>query len=621
MGRSPYVLKIGFYRIIKMIHCLKRIGFLLVSAIVALSVMAEIGDLPVKTVNGKRYYYYEVQPKETVYSLCRRFGITREELIKANPSVEDGLKANQTLLFPVEDEGNSAAGSITYMVQKNETGYGISRKFNMTLDEFYQLNPSARDGVKAGQIVYVSRSGGSVKKEVADVGGGDRDKVLSSDRHTIAQGETLYQIGRKYGITVEQILAANPGLDAARYEAGQTITLPQVCPEDAEEPAVIAETPETPETPELPSDDLIDDSPVVVAPSDTMVIAIALPFNTGGKRDARAERAIEFYRGFVLAVDSMRAQGTPVRLLTYDTKNSDEVVAKILRDRYLKTSNLIIAPDMASHVSEFSKYALEHKINMLNLFLVKDDDYLTNPYVMHANIPHDTMYGKAIKYYIGTYPNVTPVFIKRKDGKDDKAEYVALFKAELNKIGRKYHEIEYVEKLSPVTLEKLPADETYAYIPNSSNMSEFQTFIDAIVKDKENRTEWFGPSLWGYSEWLTARGNNVKRLHEANTLVFSRFYSVENNAEEDELQEKFQHWYGIEVQDKIPKQGTYGFDTGMFLIGALSANGGDFSRFTPIYNGVQNAFDFIRVPDGGWVNNEMFMINFAPGEFTTKLGI
>lgn len=597
-----------------MTHCLKRTGLLLAAAVVALSVMAGIGDLPVKTVNGKRYHYYEVQPKETVYSLCRRFGITREELIKTNPSVEDGLKANQMLLFPVEKESDSPAGSITYMVQKNETGYGISRKFDMTLDEFYQLNPSARDGLKAGQVVYVSRPGSSVKEESTDVEE-ERNKILPSDRHTIAPGETLYQIGRKYGITVEQILAANPGLDAVRYEAGQIITLPQVCPEE-----VADGTAETPETPGLPSDDLIDDSPVVVA-ADTMVIAIALPFNTGGKRDARAERAIEFYRGFVLAVDSMRTQGTPIRLLTYDTKNSDDVVAKILRDRYLKTSNLIIAPDLASHVSEFAKYALENKINLLNLFVVKYDDYLTNPYVMHANIPHDTMYGKAIKYFIGTYPDVTPVFIKRKEGKDDKAEFVALFKAELNKIGRKYHEIEYAEKLSPVTLEKLPEGVSYSYIPNSSNMSEFQTFIDAIVKDKENRPESIGPSLWGYSEWLTARGNNAKRLHDANTLVFSRFYSVENNDEENALQDKFQAWYGINVQDKIPKQGTYGFDTGIFLIRALSANGGDFSRFTPIYNGVQNAFDFIRVPDGGWVNNEMFMINFAPGEFTTKLGI
>lgn len=590
----------------------------MVSAVVALSVMAEIGNLPVKTVNGKRYHYYEVQPKETVYSLCRRFGITREELIKTNPSVEDGLKANQTLLFPVEDDGSSTAGSIAYMVQKNETGYGISRKFDMTLDEFYQLNPSARDGLKAGQTVYVRRSGGSVKVEQPTVVKEERNKILSSDSHTIAPGETLYQIGRKYGITVEQILAANPGLDAARYEAGQIITLPQVCPEGEVDGNVGIS--EIPETPGLPSDDLIDDSPAVVA-ADTMVIAIALPFNTGGKRDARAERAIEFYRGFVLAVDSMRTQGTPIRLLTYDTKNSDDVVAKILRDRYLKTSDLIIAPDMASHESEFAKYALENKINLLNLFIVKDEDYLTNPYVMHANIPHDTMYGKAIKYFIGTYPDVTPVFIKRKEGKDDKAEFVALFKAELNKIGRKYHEIEYAEKLSPVTLEKLPEGETYAYIPNSSNMSEFQTFIDAIVKDKENRPEATGPSLWGYSEWLTARGNNEKRLHDANTLVFSRFYSVEDNDEEDALQDKFQTWYGINIQDKIPKQGTYGFDTGLFLIRALSANGGDFSRFTPIYNGVQNAFDFIRVPGGGWVNNEMFMINFAPGEFTTKLGI
>lgn len=40
------------------------------------------------------------------------------------------------------------------------------------------------------------------------------------------------------------------------------------------------------------------------------------------------------------------------------------------------------------------------------------------------------------------------------------------------------------------------------------------------------------------------------------------------------------------------------------------ANGGDFNRFTPTYNGVQNGFDFHRSPGGGYANNDLYIINF-----------
>ena len=66
-------------------------------------------DLPTRTVNGSVCYYYEVQPKETVYNLTRRFGLTKAQIIQYNPTVADGLRAGQTLYFP-KDEVDRIAG-------------------------------------------------------------------------------------------------------------------------------------------------------------------------------------------------------------------------------------------------------------------------------------------------------------------------------------------------------------------------------------------------------------------------------------------------------------------------------------------------------------------------------
>ena len=163
--------------------------------LMALNAWADnLSDLPVTKVGGRDCYYYEVQPKETVYSLCRRFGVSREELLKYNP------------------------------VGKKETAYCISKKFGLTTDEFYALNPEALDGLKAGQTVRLTK--GTEASEGSYAAAGTPARQHSGEgTHEIASHETLYQIARDNNTTVAALLAANPGLDERDYKAGQVIRL------------------------------------------------------------------------------------------------------------------------------------------------------------------------------------------------------------------------------------------------------------------------------------------------------------------------------------------------------------------------------------------------------------
>lgn len=81
---------------------LRKLALCLTVAAAAVAMAAP--DLPRRMVNGKEYYYYDVPAKETIYSIGRKFGFTRDEIIKYNPQVKDGLRAGDTLFFPVEKE-------------------------------------------------------------------------------------------------------------------------------------------------------------------------------------------------------------------------------------------------------------------------------------------------------------------------------------------------------------------------------------------------------------------------------------------------------------------------------------------------------------------------------------
>ena len=57
-------------------------------------------------INTENFNFYEVKPKQTEFSLTRKFGISYKELLVLNPDLSQGLKAGMILKLPKEQEGN-----------------------------------------------------------------------------------------------------------------------------------------------------------------------------------------------------------------------------------------------------------------------------------------------------------------------------------------------------------------------------------------------------------------------------------------------------------------------------------------------------------------------------------
>lgn len=89
---------------------MKLIRNICLATLAATALNASAGlDLPVKSVNGTDYYYYEVKPKESIYSLVKKLGVSRDDIMRHNPSAIDGLRAKQVLLFPVSEFADGPA--------------------------------------------------------------------------------------------------------------------------------------------------------------------------------------------------------------------------------------------------------------------------------------------------------------------------------------------------------------------------------------------------------------------------------------------------------------------------------------------------------------------------------
>lgn len=702
---------------------LRAITFALCSSML-LSAMAGVDDLPVKVVNGRTYHYYQVQPKETIYSLCQKLGITKNDIYRYNPSAADGLKVNQILLFPAEE--NPAGKTTVHVVAKGETVYGISKAYGITVSQLIEWNPMAKDGIRVGQRLAVSKPATAGNESLTDGGkavatDSDEDAAEAQtatdenadvERYTIKQGQTLYRIAIEHFTSVEKLIELNPGLDSHNYQAGQIILVPKrsvsvggtqqnvadsnvgdasagevVNQKDAESntrvatyvvkknetfysiarkhnvtvealenanPSVgalkegmILTIPVNEALVESVGSDSANDAKegTVVTPGtndvtgaettvttlpgeavepgdDSMNIALMLPFMLGNERQSRqAQLFTEFYKGFLLAVDSMRNCGTPIKVHAFDTSASLDTVKSILQRPEMKNMQLIITPDAEAQMSEIAAFGRDNNVNVLNLFVVKDQTYRNTPYLMQGNIPHHDMYEKAIKGMVGKFSEFTPVIVSRKDGVSDKAEYISMLKRHLESEGIQYKTIEFTGLLKSEDLMQLGSDGKYAVIPVSAKLSELNHIIPGLLEFKEQSTQYDPIRLFGYPEWTTFRGEPQDNMHKVNTIVYSRFYTVPDDPALKEIEDKFERWYSKPMANYVPRQGLFGFDAGMYVIKALMANGGDFDKFTPSYSGVQNGFSFTGEAGAGKVNDELYFINFRPSGLIDKISL
>lgn len=180
--------------------------------------------------NEKRYHI--VLSDETLYSLAKKFNTTVEALEIENPEIKDGIKVDQKLIIPVNNEvvliptkniSNALYDDKNFhIVQPKETLYGIAKKYNLTPKDLIDLNPEVSENLKEGFKLKINKNTNDKEiKNNTDVQNIKDAEVL----HKIIEGETLYSISRKYNVNIQDILNKNTSL-SENVKIDETIIIP-----------------------------------------------------------------------------------------------------------------------------------------------------------------------------------------------------------------------------------------------------------------------------------------------------------------------------------------------------------------------------------------------------------
>lgn len=223
-------------------------------------------------------------------------------------------------------------------VVKGETLYSLARHYGVTVDDIKGANAVLTEGIKAGQRIKIP-----VKSAV--------EKSPKVQLHKVVRGETLYSLAKQYNVAIEEIQAVNSHIKKG-LKAGQLIEIPikesQVEQPAPQQPTPVIQTAVVASTTEQPQIEEIAEQTVVKSVSfralrqgERADVALLLPLGT---KEQPSQNYLDFYRGFLIGLDSVRMSGYSVNLNLYNTAHDYNRIEQIIASGALHNTDLVVGP-------------------------------------------------------------------------------------------------------------------------------------------------------------------------------------------------------------------------------------------------------------------------------------
>ncbi|QZE12718.1 LysM peptidoglycan-binding domain-containing protein [Halosquirtibacter laminarini] len=177
--------------------------------------------------------FHKVHKKETLFSIARSYGVTVEEIERANGINQDAvIKKGDLLRIPIKEDTkenpiNPQAKISTvnpnfkqHIVTDGETLFSISREHNIPFSELKKSNPSLGTSISVNDTILIPLVIGKRIDQATQ-------KVIENKYfyYRISTKDTYWKLDQKYGVTKSEILQYNPILNDALIP-GIVIRLP-----------------------------------------------------------------------------------------------------------------------------------------------------------------------------------------------------------------------------------------------------------------------------------------------------------------------------------------------------------------------------------------------------------
>ena len=583
--------------------------------------VAPIGTMVAQS-NASNHFLHTVTKGQSLYSISSMYNVPIADIVKLNPGSDERIKVGQSLKIPQQNVENQV---VFHTIQAGETLYKLSVKHGVSVERICRANPGLSvQNFRIGQVIAIPPQEKNnlipeVKEQVqTPVVKEEPLKPKCRDMHKIQRKETVYSISRMYGITEEELIAANPEIKGKKLKRGKFLCIPYPKKSVVENQPVQA-----PDKDAMLTDaELFNKNKKESRKISTIKVALVLPFNTDGTgtRDEQT-RMVEYYEGFLMAVDSLKKNNISIDLFTYDSGRSIASITRILNKPEMKNMDVIFGPVHAEQVKPMASFAQKNNVRLVVPFSSKGEEVFNNPSVFQINTPQSYLYSEVYEHYLRKFPNAHVVFLDAGTGHTDKVDFIKGLKDELKSRQITFKELKG-ESINPEGL-KLAVDSLRenVIIPTSGrNVALIKILPQLIITTREHPN--YNMKLFGYPEWQTYTDDHLANFFELDTYFYSSFYTNNLFPEAIHFTNAYRKWYSKDMANTFPKYGMLGFDTAFFFLQGLHKYGSSFEEnmnqtmVTPI----QTGFKFERVNNwGGFINRKVFFVNFTKNYELIKL--
>ncbi len=367
-------------------------------------------------IGNAEYYMHHVEAGQTLYGISKTYNVSIDEITRLNPEVADGLKAEMVIGIPVVEESEVEEEQLnnvgeerpkvvpvkpspshenaepvpddTYVVQGGEDLYDIAKKFGIDVSEFKAVNPGLDNYPSEGTSIVVP----AIYNE--------DDYIV----HKVEEQERTSSLVKRWKVSEDDFREKNMSV-GSRVFAGQIVLIP-IEPVVRELPAAIPDEPEAIEeiqpVVEEPQPIVEEPEPVVECDIDPenehnrYHVALLVPLylheaasiNVSKETIAQAQKSralsfLQFYEGFMLAVDSLVTQrGLKLDLTVIDVTDSESTAHRAVENMEGSDFDLIIGPFFGKSFAVVSEYAKENDILIVNPLSTRESILDDNPNVV-----------------------------------------------------------------------------------------------------------------------------------------------------------------------------------------------------------------------------------------------
>ncbi|WP_264551632.1 LysM peptidoglycan-binding domain-containing protein [Flavobacterium sp. N2038] len=390
-----------------------------------------------KSEGNSKEIIHDVQPKETFYSIEKKYGISDAALKAANPFLEkDGVQIGQKLVIPAKGSAPKAAAAsskpaksaaqekyVYHDVAAKETKFGIAKQYNISVAELEKRNPEIVESLPVGYRLTIkgiapktetaAPAVNTVKPTETKKAAETPKKATTYMEYQVKPKETFYSLGRTFHLTQEELTALNPSLSEGVKE-GMVLKVPtgylapapiivQAQPTEKEMEKPIEKAADVPSgikiVDKVKSESVSADPEIVEltkkrGQTGRQKVVLLLPFNlakmqsdttstaTRIKSDKFLNMTLDFYSGAMMAIDSAKTLKLPIDVSIYDsgeTKTTSNVSSLIAQNK-LQNANAVIGP--------FYQNNAEATANSLRIYNVP----VISPLSKDAANPIDNLY-------------------------------------------------------------------------------------------------------------------------------------------------------------------------------------------------------------------------------------